>query len=369
MTRDVKLTAEEGINAFENGIVQLDYHERRRSALAELTTLNQTTVDHILAGEKVWYDKLKLFHTKINALLQARQVDKPGITLIPELVPDVHFTFVTQSRSVPPVPVVPEAELAQQYANLLVAASGEGIVAIYHREMNEFRTIVEQVVRDADEFVYILGRTHKHMLVEGTQAGWLIPTLQHTLTHSPRVRIRLLIGDGFHPESGFMRQVANSGQAVDGRKGAARDTAREILRLIDDACGENHEFRHRIMHEAPPHSLLMTDKRALIEHYLPSHVGGACIILEVKPTSLPQYRKRLLHMESMYDAILWDFVTLYNDSQKPLDVFKQHIDDKEDQGAALDANDRRRLEDLRGLLPIAERWGSTDLDLKVKPKR
>jgi hypothetical protein len=233
-----------------------------------------------------------------------------------------------------------------EYSNILRMSKDEGIVAIYRRHDREFRNTVIKYVLEAEKFVYTLGRTHRRMLINEGEPGWLINNLVNKVERKKGgLPIKILLPNPYDKESGFRKQLEYRANKGVSEYHATRDTVKGLLKIFDKQ--PVHDVSIRLTGDAPLYGMVMTEERLFIEHYIPTSKGGTSIVLEIEKHA------------SIYAAVFHDFIRLYERAGFPADVYRVYMDRKtrEKRSKALDAH----LTELRDvIIPIADFWKNAE---------
>jgi hypothetical protein len=257
--------------------------------------------------------------------------------------------------------------LIVMHNNVLGMTRNQGIIGLYRRDTEEFVKAAKEAVQDASKFTWTMGRTHRKMLiVDGLEPGWLLPTILEKITDNPEFQVQISLANTFDNDTGYRRQLLhlpNRGQVL---YHASRDTVKGLLSILykldKEQPGDLPNIVIRLFSEAPSYALLMTEKRAFVECYLPFQRGGTFVILEVSSPSsaagiVPGYTD-----SSLYAVLKDDFNQIFKTGEPVAEALQRYCQRVSFPGKRdVDPN----LQDLRErLLPIAERLSRPDLKTK-----
>ena len=217
--------------------------------------------------------------------------------------------------------------------SLLSQSDARGVVAIHERG-KAFISVLREAVNEAEEFCWIVGRTHKEMLGrEDEGKGWLVKTLDDRCQARPDLAVRILLANPFDPleaaqEEGHSLAVLprTTNAAREPLRGfqEARKTVYHIMSLV-----ARHRLGRRVdvrlmRRIAVPYCMLMTERRVFVEHYLPSREGGALSITEFVPEDRPRE-------QAPYACFRTDFEQLFEQAEACVEVLERFRDRKVDQ--------------------------------------
>ncbi len=233
-----------------------------------------------------------------------------------------------------------------EYSNILRMSKDEGIVGMYRRDNREFKDIVTKYVLEAEKFVYTLGRTHRDMLINEGENGWLIDNLIKKVEQKKGgLPIKILLPNPYDKESGFRKQLEYRTNKGVTEYHATRDTVKGLLKIFNRQ--PEHSVSLRLTNDAPLYGMVMTEERLFIEHYMPTSKGGASIVLEIEKHA------------SIYAKVSQDFERLYEKAAFPLDVYTAYMERKTKERGN-DPLDSHLIELKNVIIPIAEFWKTAE---------
>lgn len=232
--------------------------------------------------------------------------------------------------------------------NILKMSKQAGIVAIHDRKTEEFQTAVKRAVVNANEFIYTLGRTHRTMLIEeGAFDGWLMPVLLEHIHQSPDIFLSVILANTYEEDTGYRRQVKHLPERGMPSYMHSRYTARGLIQKVDEES--LHKISIRLLKEAPPYAVLLTENKLFIEHYLPSQRGGQLLVFEIDRVITPTEAKEKETNTGLYDILLEDYKFLYKQSECLSDVLKKYLKDN------LDLRENDEFGELEQIIEKAEK--------------
>lgn len=247
------------------------------------------------------------------------------------------------------------------------------VVRTYQRGDAGVEQAIKSACEEASSFIYVLGRCHEKMLGQGTVSDtgdvikhpWLHATLRQKLDQGMNLQVILpdtftkdendcFIGPYQKELEGIVKQKKGSVDSTVTLTLLQNQTRRTVEALIDlkislgDSKFENLELK--LTHEVPRACMLITDKRAFVEVYLPGQDGGACKIVELAESEAdlqPETKSR------SYTAFKDYFESLTKSDQtfKAEDVIKRYCDGHSDKPHRIVGMLRQRLEKLAKLSP------------------
>lgn len=212
----------------------------------------------------------------------------------------------------------------QTFAQVFRATNDNGITSIMMRHHGNDRAHWKEEVRKrvsaADDFVVLMARTFSELLPLTHGHNGLKEAI---IEKGRKAQIVVLLPDTYSKDGQFRieTEAIASGPAASAHYARTRDTVREILdiaRIIRSSGAEENSLSIRLCKRSPPFAMIMTEKCAIIEPYLPYKSSGNSLVFEVKASS-NIYRS---HKES--------FQRMYSESQNVIDVLNAYLERKPD---------------------------------------
>lgn len=215
--------------------------------------------------------------------------------------------------------------------NILKFSNEEGITKIYRRKTDEFQVAVKEAVKNAEKFIYTLGRTHRTMLIEDEAFdGWLLSPLLKKINQPSDLVFKILLANTFDDDTGFKRQVAHLPESGRAMYMPSRYTAIGLIKKIEEEC--LRKISISLLNEAPPYAILITEKKLFIEYYLPSQRGGRNLIFEIEKKTESSENFEDESKRCLYDILLEDYIFLNKQHSSPFAVvISSYIEKKNNQ--------------------------------------
>jgi hypothetical protein len=213
---------------------------------------------------------------------------------------------------------------------LLRMAARDGIIAIHARDA-AMHLAIQSIVTGASGKVFVVGRAHAKMLGDGNNpdAAWLTESLLDRMELEQELEFKLLLGDAYTPDTPFRtRTEAREGH---GRLRQGRNTLELLVSEIDKRDQKRRRLAPaakpiltrleiRLASSDLPYATVMSEERALVEHYLPSLSGGRTPILELHATAARGDSMPHNHSETIFRGYERDVRQQFAEATPAVDV-------------------------------------------------
>jgi hypothetical protein len=247
------------------------------------------------------------------------------------------------------------------FTPVLKSAQANGISAIYRRntdqEIIEWKDRVRTTVKNANKYVFIMGRTLDEILpVRHKENG-----IYGVLSEKAQVPVIFLLADTFDQKGDFrLETMDRAGVNARSLYDRTRDTVKQILDLANGI--EDPLISVGLLKKGPPFALFMTERSAIIEPYLPYLEGGRSIIYEVHSNDAAPLASSLISA-SLHHAHKSCFGKLYNESRLISEVIDEYVKEKEHKGESDEVENYRPYQIISNKLKSTEREVITRAEL------
>lgn len=212
----------------------------------------------------------------------------------------------------------------ETFAQVLQATQANGIVSIFRRltdeEKYKWKVLVSGRLQDSTEFIFLMGRTFFELLPLLHKENGIRDIL---LERGSNVPIVVVLPDTYDRQAEFRRETE---LLLPGGDNAAiytrsRYSLRQFLDIANECRvrkSENKLFAVRLLRRSLPFALMMTEKSAIVEPYLPYKGSGEGLIFEIKAGT------------NLYQSYKECFQRLFLEALPVDDVLREYVDRKPD---------------------------------------
>jgi hypothetical protein len=199
--------------------------------------------------------------------------------------------------------------------SILKSAYDMNIGAIYKRqgslEMHQWQTLVEKTVIEAEEFIYMAGRTLAELFPTRREEREqdISHTIKKKLQQEGIKEIKIVTANVFNLGTTFKQECKERAREENVSPNSlwqpGKDTVEQLLRMKyrmhQNKDGDETKLHLRISNDSIPFSLVMTEKILIVQHYLPYVEGRYGVVMNIMKAA-------------EHDANLYNLYNLYKHS-------------------------------------------------------
>jgi hypothetical protein len=167
---------------------------------------------------------------------------------------------------------------------ILKAARANGINAIYRRssqqEIMAWQERIKTCVTRAEQYVLFAGRSLDDLFPETHTENGILETVANA---SQKVPMLFIFADVFDRQSSYRQEAAiRAKDNAISLYGRTRSSIKQLLDIFQES--DKRKIAIRLATIGPPYALVMTEKTAIVESYLPYLQGGTGLVYEADAT-------------------------------------------------------------------------------------
>ncbi|HEX8267111.1 MAG TPA: hypothetical protein VF596_17040 [Pyrinomonadaceae bacterium] len=217
-------------------------------------------------------------------------------------------------------------ETVGELNSILKSASQLNINAIQKRqnrsEMNDWRDRVEKIVDEAQEFVYIAGKTLEELFSTKTDEPNLNTLIENKLQNGNTI-FKFVFANPYDTDSCF-RQECEERRLKRGNPSEiwhqTKRTVEQILKIKYEGQSpiNQQKVQIKINKELFPFVIVITEKCLLVQHYLPYVSGRDGLVIEITKTD----DEDQTHLYNIYKK---SYEIFFNKSESVKPVFERYV--------------------------------------------
>lgn len=271
----------------------------------------------------IWYHK-HVFGDPVQSINKAVQTAFEHLRQFNEQVTDIKANINTTQSELKSL-----HQSVHTFAQILKATNESGVVAISRRvtddEKRDWHSQVRMSIDSAERFVFLFGRTFFELLPYGRPERGI----RDLLTDKARsMLIVVLLPDTYNVQGEYRREICSSVQGdVAELYRRPRVALQEFLKIAEEAANSKVNIAIKLLTRTSPFALIMTEREAIIEPYLPYCPSGNSLIMQVRSDA------------KLYSAYKDSFIHLYREGRHVDEVLSEYCSRK---SSAADRHESRR---------------------------